>query len=525
MKHFNKTVFALLLTVLLAVMPFAVPAAGNGRNTEANGFIASAAINEQGNYCYTYSVSNAKVRGTYAAYSVSWGDVYLENEYSFYFYTETGALIEDPSNSPVPAAYVIVKNIGGWHYHTDDPFYSELVYTAQMTVSIDGIAFQISPVTMPNDFFIYIDLMGAETAGCTNAEQDQYSKMIQTPQDAADVAEKGAVISPDGETLFSYPAGLKNTLCLIPETVKYIHENAFSGCGGITAVYFPMSVTNVETSAFADCAALTDVYYAGSAEDWAAVEIAEGNDPLLNANMHFSVTDPHPVHTWDEGRITVEPTCETEGETVFTCTACGATRTETIEPLEHLFSEWTEYDRDMHYRYCMNNPDHIETEPHLWMITDIIPSTCIEVGYRTLTCAICDAVIMDYYPAVGHSFGSWTKLNDETHIRVCEYNNDHVETAPHTWTDGSIAAPAGCTTNGEMKYTCTVCGAVRTETIPATGHTDTNDDGICDNGCGTVLRDPDTGNDDNGDTGGTSFWDKLTDFFKRIVDFFRNLFR
>ena len=458
MKHFNKTVFALLLTVLLAVMPFAVPAAGNGRNTEANGFIASAAINEQGNYCYTYSVSNAKVRGTYAAYSVSWGDVYLENEYSFYFYTETGALIEDPSNSPVPAAYVIVKNIGGWHYHTDDPFYSELVYTAQMTVSIDGIAFQISPVTMPNDFFIYIDLMGAETAGCTNAEQDQYSKMIQTPQDAADVAEKGAVISPDGETLYSYPAGLKNTLCLLPETVKYIHENAFSGCGGITAVYFPMSVTNVETSAFADCAALTDVYYAGSAEDWAAVEIAEGNDPLLNANMHFSVTDPHPVHTWDDGRITVEPTCETEGETVFTCTACGATRTETIEPLEHLFSEWME---------------------------------------------------RDY----------------ETHIRVCEYNNDHVETAQHTWTDGSIAAPAGCTSNGEMRYTCTVCGAVKTETIPAAGHTDANDDGICDNGCGTVLRDPDTGNDNNGDTGGTSFLDKLTDFFKRIVDFFRNLFR
>lgn len=39
-------------------------------------------------------------------------------------------------------------------------------------------------------------------------------------------------------------------------------------------------------------------------------------------------------HTWDEGKITTEPTAKTEGVKTFTCTRCGETKTETI-PLIH----------------------------------------------------------------------------------------------------------------------------------------------------------------------------------------------
>ena len=38
-------------------------------------------------------------------------------------------------------------------------------------------------------------------------------------------------------------------------------------------------------------------------------------------------------HSWDEGAVRVEPTQEAEGERVFTCVACGAERSETIEKL------------------------------------------------------------------------------------------------------------------------------------------------------------------------------------------------
>ena len=35
-------------------------------------------------------------------------------------------------------------------------------------------------------------------------------------------------------------------------------------------------------------------------------------------------------HTWDEGTITVTPTCITEGEIVYTCTECNETKKETL---------------------------------------------------------------------------------------------------------------------------------------------------------------------------------------------------
>ena len=38
----------------------------------------------------------------------------------------------------------------------------------------------------------------------------------------------------------------------------------------------------------------------------------------------------HPEHTWDTGVITVKPTNDSDGEKLFTCTVCGATKTEII---------------------------------------------------------------------------------------------------------------------------------------------------------------------------------------------------
>jgi hypothetical protein len=39
------------------------------------------------------------------------------------------------------------------------------------------------------------------------------------------------------------------------------------------------------------------------------------------------------AHVWDEGKETVKPTTETEGEKTFTCTICGATKTEKVAKL------------------------------------------------------------------------------------------------------------------------------------------------------------------------------------------------
>jgi len=43
-------------------------------------------------------------------------------------------------------------------------------------------------------------------------------------------------------------------------------------------------------------------------------------------------------HNWDEGVVTVAPTCGTAGERLYTCLDCGETYTEVIEPTgQHVF--------------------------------------------------------------------------------------------------------------------------------------------------------------------------------------------
>lgn len=45
-------------------------------------------------------------------------------------------------------------------------------------------------------------------------------------------------------------------------------------------------------------------------------------------------------HNWDEGTITLSPTCTENGIKEFTCTVCGATRTETIPATGHQWGNW-----------------------------------------------------------------------------------------------------------------------------------------------------------------------------------------
>ena len=63
-----------------------------------------------------------------------------------------------------------------------------------------------------------------------------------------------------------------------------------------------------------------------------------------------------------------------------------------------------------------------------------------------------------------HTFGEWTKLNDTQHKRTCECGE--TETDNHTWDAGKVTKAATHLEAGVKTYTCTVCGATKTEVIP-----------------------------------------------------------
>ena len=95
------------------------------------------------------------------------------------------------------------------------------------------------------------------------------------------------------------------TSVVIPEGVPMIDGIAFAGCTGLTSIVIPESVTKIEWGAFKECGCLEDVYYAGNKTQWDEIEIAEYNEPLLNAAIHFNSVGPCPELTLDREYITL----------------------------------------------------------------------------------------------------------------------------------------------------------------------------------------------------------------------------
>ena len=88
----------------------------------------------------------------------------------------------------------------------------------------------------------------------------------------------------------------------------------------------------------------------------------------------------------------------------------------------------------------------------------------------------------------------------------------------HAYTSAVTTEPS-CETSGVRTYTCVDGDDSYTETIPALGHTDDNNDGHCDR-CGTQMTGGDhckfCGKIHNG-----GFFDKLTGFFHKIFAIFK----
>ena len=90
-------------------------------------------------------------------------------------------------------------------------------------------------------------------------------------------------------------------------------------------------------------------------------------------------------------------------------------------------------------------------------------ATCTEKA----KCAVCGA---EYGDALGHDFTtSWTH-DDNEHWKQCSRCDAKDDVSPHTWDSGTVTTAPTCTKAGEETYSCTECGATKTEPIDATGH-------------------------------------------------------
>lgn len=206
---------------------------------------------------------------------------------------------------------------------------------------------------------------------------------------------------------------------------------------------------------------------------------------------------PKTDHTYDDGTVTKKPTCIETGIKTYTCTVCQKTKTEEIPATGHQHIEIrnkkeatcteTGYTGDTYCKDCgtkLSSGEVISKKAHDYEVKDRQEPTCTTDGYVLSVCKVCRDEKQEILPATGHQHTEIRNKKEATckdkgytgdvYCKDCgEKLSDGktiAKTTEHTWDGGKVTKAATCTEKGVKTYTCTVCGATKTEEIAATGH-------------------------------------------------------
>ena len=209
------------------------------------------------------------------------------------------------------------------------------------------------------------------------------------------------------------------TAAPIPETVTTIDKSAFTGCTALTDVTIPAGVTAIPDSCFRGCTALADMKLPGTVTS-VGLNAFTGCTALKDVRCYGAAPAVEPgnseAHSFEPAIVTIhynpDPvygwTLDADGKWQgYTVSSKGA---------------------------CLHT-GYGTTE-------NTVPATCGEAGRVDTICSNCGEVVSTKeIPATG----------------------------AHTWDNGTVTTEPTETTPGVRTFTCAVCGATRTETIPATG--------------------------------------------------------
>ena len=205
----------------------------------------------------------------------------------------------------------------------------------------------------------------------------------------------------------------------IPATVTTIDKAAFTGCTALTDVTIPAGVTAIPEDCFRGCTALADMKLPGTVTS-VGHNAFTGCTALKDVRCYGAAPTVEPgnseAHSFEPAIVTIhynpDPvygwTLDADGKWQgYTVSSKGA---------------------------CLHT-GYGTTE-------NTVPATCGEAGRVDTICSNCgDVVSTKEIPATG----------------------------AHTWDNGTVTTEPTETTPGVRTFTCAVCGATRTETIPATG--------------------------------------------------------
>ena len=182
-------------------------------------------------------------------------------------------------------------------------------------------------------------------------------------------------------------------------------------------------------------------------------------------------------HNWDSGKVTVPSSCLTEGNKVFTCGECGATKNEPIQASGHSWNQAWQYNATHHWHECLNAD------------CDVKNNDSAKDGYGahtggTATCtekAICEYCHQSYgekNPA-NHEGGTqeWTIRTAYVHEQKWSCCGAVIVASEnHEWSNGvcSECGYACLHDDTDKNHICDICSKV------ISNHEDTDKNHICD---------------------------------------------
>ena len=177
-------------------------------------------------------------------------------------------------------------------------------------------------------------------------------------------------------------------------------------------------------------------------------------------------------HVWDEGKITTEPTIDSEGVKTYTC-VCGYTKIESVAKLPHDHTFATEWSSDAthhwHAATCTHTSEIADKAEHTWNEGEVTTAPTEEApGVKTFTCTECTATKTEEVSQLAHTHkyaDTWTYDEDNHwHASTCGHEDAYSDLAEHVWDSGVITVKPTCEEVGVKTYSCE-CGAIKTEPV------------------------------------------------------------
>ena len=205
----------------------------------------------------------------------------------------------------------------------------------------------------------------------------------------------------------------------IPETVTELGASAFTGCTALTDVTLPAGVTAIPDACFQGCTALADMKLPGTVTS-------------VGHNAFTGCTALKDVRCYG-----APPTVQPAGAAEHSFEPAIVTIHYNPDPVYG----WT-LDADGKWQGYTVSSKGACLHTGYGTTENTVPATCGEAGHVDTICSNCGEVVSTKeIPATG----------------------------AHTWDNGTVTIAPTETTPGVRTFTCAVCGATRTETIPATG--------------------------------------------------------